>query len=75
MIAGTQNHLKAKRLMRKLGIPSYRAVGLLESIWLLCAECCDEGNIGKFTDEEIAEEIGWLARSLRGAPLRYTRLA
>lgn len=59
MKAGTQNHLKTKRLMRLLGIPLYRAVGLLETLWLLCTDCCDEGNIGKFTDEEIADYLGW----------------
>jgi hypothetical protein len=59
MKAGTQNHLKVKRLMRLLGIPLYRAVGILESLWLLCADCCDEGDIGKYTDEEIADYLGW----------------
>lgn len=59
MKAGTQNHLKTKRLMRLLGIPLYRAVGILETLWLLCADCCDEGDIGKYTDEEIADYLGW----------------
>lgn len=59
MKAGTQNHVKTKRLMRILGIPLYRAVGVLETLWLLCTDCCDEGNIGKFTDEEIADYLGW----------------
>lgn len=59
MKAGTQNHVKVRRLMRIAQIPLYRAVGILESIWLLCADCCDEGNIGKFTDEEIADYLGW----------------
>jgi hypothetical protein len=59
MKAGTQNHVKTKRLKRVLGIPLYRAVGILESIWLLCCDCCDEGNIGKFTDDEIADYLEW----------------
>jgi len=59
MKAGTHNHMKTKRLKRLLGIPLYRAVGILETIWLLCADCCDEGNIGKFTDEEIADYLEW----------------
>lgn len=59
MKAGTHNHLKTKRLQRLLEIPLYRAVGVLETIWLLCVDCCDEGNIGKFTDAEIAEYLEW----------------
>lgn len=48
-----------KRLKKLLGIPLYRAVGILETLWLLCQDCCDDGNIGKFTDEEIAEYLEW----------------
>ncbi len=59
MKAGTHNHLKVKRLKRLLGVPLYRVVGILETLWLLCADCCDEGNIGKFTDEEIADYLEW----------------
>ncbi len=59
MKAGTHNHLKMKRLKRLLQVPLYRAVGILEMLWLLCVDCCDEGNIGKFTDEEIADYLEW----------------
>lgn len=59
MKAGTQNHVKVKRLKKLLGIPLYRAVGILETLWLLCQDCCDDGNLGKFTDEEIAEYLEW----------------
>ncbi len=59
MKAGTQNHLKVKRLQRLLGVPMYRAVGILESLWLLCLDCCDDGRIGKFSDDEIADYLGW----------------
>lgn len=59
MKAGTHNHLKTKRLKRLLKIPLYRAVGILETLWLLCIDCCDEGNVGKFTDEEIADYLEW----------------
>lgn len=59
MKAGTQNHLKVKRLKRLLGIPLYRAVGILETLWLLCSDCADEGDVGKFSDEEIAEYLEW----------------
>lgn len=59
MKAGTHNHLKVKRLKRLLKLPLYRAVGILETLWLLCIDCCDEGNVGKFTDEEIADYLEW----------------
>jgi hypothetical protein len=59
MKAGTQNHLKTKRLKRLLKRPLYQIVGVLETLWLLAADCADEGNIGKFTDEEIADYLEW----------------
>lgn len=59
MKVGTHNHVKMKRLKRLLGVPLYRAVGILECLWLLCTECCDEGDIGKFSDEEIADYLEW----------------
>lgn len=59
MLIGTLNHVKVKRLKKLLGKPLYCAMGVLESLWQLCMECCDEGNIGKFTNEEIADHIEW----------------
>lgn len=59
MKTGTQNHMKTKRLAKRLAMPLYRVVGLLETLWLLCQDCADEGNIGKFSDDEICEYIEW----------------
>lgn len=59
MKAGTQNHLKMRRLQKALGIPLYQAVGILETLWLLAADCADDGVIGKFSDQEIADYLGW----------------
>jgi hypothetical protein len=59
MKAGTQNHLKVKRLKRLLGVPLYQAVGILETLWLLAIDCCDEGDVGKYSDEEIADYLEW----------------
>lgn len=59
MLIGTLNHVKVKRLKKLLGKPLYCAMGVLESLWQLCMECCDEGNIGKFSNEEIADHIEW----------------
>lgn len=59
MLIGTLNHVKVKRLKKLLRKPLYCAMGVLESLWQLCMECCDEGNIGKFSNEEIADHIEW----------------
>lgn len=59
MKTGTPNHLKTKRLKRLLGKPLYQVVGVLEMLWQLAADCADEGNIGKFSDEEIGDYMEW----------------
>ncbi|NOY41176.1 MAG: hypothetical protein GXP26_04985 [Planctomycetes bacterium] len=59
MKIGTLHHPKTKRLARLLDVPSYAAVGILESIWHLTSEAADEGDIGRFSDDEIADYIGW----------------
>lgn len=60
MKAGTHRHMKFRSLQRLLGnAPLYRVVGLLETLWLICIDSCDEGNIGKFSDKAIAEYIEW----------------
>jgi hypothetical protein len=50
---------KMKRLCRNLGIPSYAAVGILESLWHLTARETPQGNIGKLSNEDIALAIDW----------------
>jgi hypothetical protein len=57
--AGTQNHLKMKRFQKLLDVPLYQAVGILETLWLLCQDCCDDGRVGKYTDQEIADYLEW----------------
>lgn len=56
---GTLNHLKAKRLMWRLKRPLYHIAGILESLWYLTTESADEGDIGRFTNADIAMAIGW----------------
>lgn len=51
------NHSKMKRLCRRLGIPRWQAVGLLESIWALAAMETPRGDIGKLSNEDIADAI------------------
>lgn len=45
--------------MRQLEIPLYAAVGLLEAMWNLTARETPQGNIGKLTDHDIADHLGW----------------
>jgi len=60
MKINTIQHPKMLRLKRRLSIPIWGAVGLLESLWHLTAQHAKDGAIGKsFTNEDIANSIGW----------------
>jgi hypothetical protein len=48
-----------KRLCRRLSIPTYEAVGLLESLWHLCARETPRGDIGKLSDDDIGIGIDY----------------
>lgn len=52
-------HTKMKRLCRRLDIPLWQGVGLLESIWHLTAREAPRGDIGKLSDEDIALAIDY----------------
>jgi hypothetical protein len=54
-----RNHSKMKRICRKLDIPVYQAVGLMESIWHVTATEAWRGDIGKLTNEDIAIAIDY----------------
>lgn len=59
MKANVQDHMKFKRLKRRLGKPQYQVVGVLESIWQLAGNSARAGDIGRFSDEDIALTIEW----------------
>jgi hypothetical protein len=59
MKRGTPNHPKTRALAKRLGIPIYSAVGILEMLWHTTAVFTPQGNIGKISDQEIANEIGF----------------
>lgn len=59
MKANTPELMKFKRLQRKLGETRRGVIGLLESMWIEVARNCPEGDIGRFTDEEIAIMVDW----------------
>jgi hypothetical protein len=51
------NHTKIKRLCRRMQIPQWQAVGLLESIWILTEFQAPAGDIGRLSNEDIAVGI------------------
>lgn len=60
MKRGSTEHPKFKRLCRRL--PSEnpaRIVGILELLWQFTARVAKAGDIGKWTDEDIAEAVFW----------------
>ena len=59
MIRGTADHPKTKNLRRFLKLEPWGAVGVLESIWHFTGKFARQGDIGKFSNAEIAEGIGW----------------
>lgn len=60
MKQNTTSKLKFKKLRRALGDPPlYQIVGLLEALWQFAATDAPLGDIGKFSNEEIAMAVEW----------------
>lgn len=61
MKRGTIDHPKMRALVAALPIGGcrYQAVGILESLWHFTALYAYRGDIGRHSDEAIAEWIGW----------------
>lgn len=55
----TLSNTKLRELQWELKIPLYQVVGLLQTLWMLTAEECPQGDIGKFTNEKIGRMIQW----------------
>ncbi len=53
------DHPKIGRLCKLMGIPRYAAVGIVESLWHFAAKHAPAGDVGKWSDEEIATSMGW----------------
>jgi len=56
---GTPDHPKVVRFAAVLGVTRYAAVGLLELLWHLTARYTPCGDVGKWSDQEIAIALGW----------------
>jgi len=59
MKVGTDSKLKFKKLKMRLRLALWEATGLLESIWAFASRDAQDGDIGKFSNEEIALSIEW----------------
>ena len=59
MKTGTETLIKFKRLQRRLQMPLWQCKGLLQSIWDFTAREARKGDIGRFSDEDIAFAIEW----------------
>ena len=59
MKANTPELLKFKRLQRRLGVSVPALVGHLELLWIATAKNAPEGDIGRFSNEDIAIACCW----------------
>lgn len=48
-----------KALARALGVELFSAIGLMEALWHFTAKYTPQGNVGKFSDQEIADAVYW----------------
>jgi hypothetical protein len=56
---GTPDNPKTVHLAELLNINRAWAVGILEMLWHFTAKFCPCGDIGRFTDKQIAEAVAW----------------
>ncbi len=61
MKLGTTTHPKFRRLQKQLKLPQYAAAGLLEMLWAMAAQYADDGDISRFSAQEIADYCDWKA--------------
>ena len=59
MKAGTPEMMKFKKLQKRLGESTRGIVGLLDLLWQRTTKECPAGDIGRFSNEEIAILCDW----------------
>lgn len=59
MKRGTPHHPKLDHLASLLQLSRWGAVGVLETLWHFAQSFCRRGDIGRYTDEEVARWLGW----------------
>jgi len=55
----TPDSMKFRKLQRRLGVSKVVVVGTLELLWIATQKNAQRGDIGRFTNEEIAIECEW----------------
>lgn len=55
----TVDLVKFRRLMRRLDLREWQAVGVLESLWRFTRKNAPMGDVGRFTNVDIAAAIDW----------------
>ncbi len=58
------DHPKTRRLAKLLGVPLFSAVGVLECLWHFTARHAIRGDIGRWSDAEIADRVDWSAEDV-----------
>jgi hypothetical protein len=53
------HHTKMRRLARYLSVQIWGARGIMESLWHMAKEEAPAGDIGKLSNEDIADWVGW----------------
>ena len=56
---GTPRHRKMRDLAKRLGVPLYSAVGIMEMLWHWAGQETPRGDIGTADDDEIAAAVCW----------------
>jgi len=59
MKRGATEHPKFRRLCRAFGLEPWGAAGVLELVWHFAARVARDGAIGRWSDQDIADGIGW----------------
>lgn len=54
-----RNHPKSKRLARLLDVSRYEAVGILQWLWWWALDYAPDGDISRFTDDDVEDGIDW----------------
>lgn len=59
MKQGALGHPKMRRLARSLGLPRLHAAGMVEALFHFTNEYAYRGDVGRFSDDEIADVLEW----------------
>lgn len=58
MKAGTLDKVKCVELQHALGMARWQVCGILQCLWFVTSDNAPQGDIGKFTDDAIADAMG-----------------